>query len=212
MTRAAFLIDGFNLYHSLLSATVALDGAGTRWLDIRSFCESFLSGIGGGARLESVAYFSSPARHLEAHRPQSMDRQAKYVDCLRDTGVRVEMAHFRKKPLRCPRCAGRIIQHEEKQTDVAIAAMLFELFQRDCCDVAVLVTGDSDLVPAVRTAIRLFPGKRVHSCFPYNRVSDELRQVASGHFKVSATHYLKHQLPDPFMTRAGQLIAKPEGW
>jgi len=40
MGRTAFLVDGFNLYHSLKDAQFALGGRSTRWLDLRSFCSS----------------------------------------------------------------------------------------------------------------------------------------------------------------------------
>ena len=71
MGRIAFLVDGFNLYHSLKDASfrLGLRGAGTRWLDLRSLCASFLHAIGGGAQLSSIFYFSALARHLEARGP-----------------------------------------------------------------------------------------------------------------------------------------------
>ena len=51
MGRTAFLVDGFNLYHSLKDAQLALGGQSTRWLDLRSFCSSYLPHIGRTARL-----------------------------------------------------------------------------------------------------------------------------------------------------------------
>ena len=51
VVRTAFFMDGFNLHHSLREASVALGGAHTRWLDLRSFCASYLADVGGGAKL-----------------------------------------------------------------------------------------------------------------------------------------------------------------
>ena len=56
---------------------------------------------------------------------------------------------------------GEAGRHEEKETDVAIAVTLIELFLRDECDAAVLVTGESDIAPALRLAQRQFPGKAI---------------------------------------------------
>lgn len=69
MARVAFLVDGFNLYHSLEEASLAMGGVGTKWLDLIALCETFLQPIGGGGKLESVFYFSAPANHVEQIKP-----------------------------------------------------------------------------------------------------------------------------------------------
>ena len=214
MTRTAFLIDGFNLYHSLKDASyrLGLGGAGTRWLDLRSFCSSFLHIIGGGAQVSSVHYFSALARHLEATRPHVTARHVAYIECLRSTDVRVELAQFKEKKISCPHCRQEIKRHEEKETDVAVAVTLVELFVRDECDAAVLVTGDSDIAPAVRLAQRLFPRKAIYCCFPFNRQSLELKSLALKSFKVAKERYARHQFPDPVMLPGGRRVSKPAGW
>ena len=42
MDRVTFIIDGFNLYHSVCDAERDLKGASTKWLDIKSLCSSYL--------------------------------------------------------------------------------------------------------------------------------------------------------------------------
>jgi uncharacterized LabA/DUF88 family protein len=212
MTRTAFFVDGFNLYHSLLAASRAMGGAGTRWLDLRALCGSLLYRIGGGAQATRVAYFTALAHHLDATSPQTTKRHRVYLTCLKDSGVEIHLGHFKRAEARCPHCTRRVARHEEKETDVAIGVSLLEGFVRDTCDVAVLITGDSDQAPAVRKTLELFPQRRVFVCFPFDRVSDELRQVASGHFGVSAGQYSIHQFPNPFVTRSSREIRKPEGW
>ena len=85
--RTRFLVDGFDLYHSLIDASRALDGAGTRWLDLFGFCRSSLYLLGGDARLEGVHYFSALASHLEPLKPDATVRHLAYIECLRTTGV-----------------------------------------------------------------------------------------------------------------------------
>lgn len=111
-------------------------------------------------------------------------RHLTYIDCLRSSGVAVELAQFKEKVISCPACGRDFKRHEEKETDVAIAVKLVELFLRDQCDAAVLVTGDSDIAPAARTALRLFPQKSIYCCFPFNRQSFELKRVARACFKT----------------------------
>ena len=214
MTRTAFLLDGFNLYHSLKDASfrLGLRGGGTRWLDLHSFCSSFLHIVGGGAQISSIHYFSALARHLEATRPDVTARHLAYIECLRARGVLVELAQFKEKRISCPHCHQEIRRHEEKETDVAIAVTLIELFLRDECDAAVLVTGDSDIAPALRLAQRQFPGKAIYCCLPFNRQSLELKSLARKSFKVAKERYARHQFPDPMVLRDGRVVPKPAGW
>ena len=163
MNRTAFLIDGFNLYHSLKNASVdlGLNGTGTRWLNLHAICNSYLHAIGNNAQIVGVYYFSALARHIEAFKPDVVARNKTYIRCLESTGVSVELARFKKKRIHCPHCNQIINRHEEKETDVAIAAKLLELFFSDQCDTAAIITGDTDIVPAVKTAQRLFSQKQI---------------------------------------------------
>jgi NYN domain-containing protein len=109
-------------------------------------------------------------------------------------------------------CGGALKKYEEKETDVAIAAKLFELLINDECDTAVLVTGDTDLAPACRTAQQLFPNKAIGFAFPYKRKNKELTKLGSCSFNIDKRHYATHQFPDPFKSRKGKKISKPPAW
>ena len=43
MNRTTFLVDGFNLYHSLRTASEELGGASTKWLDLHVICQTSFS-------------------------------------------------------------------------------------------------------------------------------------------------------------------------
>ena len=210
--RVAFLVDGFNLYHSLDEASADMGGIGTKWLDLVAVCEAFLYPIGGGARIESVFYFSAPANHVEQAKPGAIERHNTLVKALRSRGVQVEMGKFKEKWRTCPSCNAPITTHEEKETDVAIAVRLMELLWNDRCEVAVIVSADSDLSPAIREAKRSFPSKPIYCCFPYGRGSLELRSLAKACFRIRKERYAKHQLPDPVVLADGTKLAKPAGW
>ncbi|MEO0743650.1 MAG: NYN domain-containing protein [Bacteroidota bacterium] len=213
--RVTFLVGGFNLYHSLRNADRDLGGATTRWLDLVALCESFLYVFRTQqqrAELEEVHYVSALARHLEATNPNVTARHRRYLDCLRETGVQVHFNRFKKKTSRCAVCNTKNKHYEEKETDVALAAKLLELLIRDACDTVVLVTGDTDLAPAVRAAQSLFPQKRVAFAFPYKRKNKELAKLAPDSFVIGAKQYVRHQLADPFQLANGTQLAKPPTW
>jgi len=212
MNRVSFLIDGFNLYHSVRDAGRTLGGAGTKWLDIRALCTSSLHLVGNGAAVEGIYYFSALANHLTPFDPSVVSRHQDFIDCLDDTGVQIELSRFKPRTVWCPHCGKQILRHEEKETDVALATKLMELFLADQCETAVLVTGDTDLAPVVRTVKRLFPAANVLFAFPFGRKNKELQQLAPRSFKFSRLSYVNNQFADPYVTTDGRSIAKPLAW
>lgn len=218
MNRTSFLIDGFNLYHSVRDIQRDF-GLRTKWLDIYALCKSFLQWVGDNAVIQNIYYFSAYAYHLND--PDIIERHETYIKCLRDTGIKDEMSRFKEKEITCPKynphaitcedCNGRILRHEEKETDVSMAIKLYELFSTNACDTAVLVTGDTDLVPVIKTSNTLFPTKSIKFIFPYLRKNKEIANLAPS-LTIKPKQYQKFQLPDPFQLADGTTIPKPSVW
>ena len=114
---------------------------------------------------------------------------------LEATGVQLHLGHFKAKNQACPSCGGSV-GWEEDETDVAIGARLLELICKDMCDTAVLVAGDTDLVPAIRAARRLDPAKDIVALQPYRRVNRELSRCADRALTILVASYARHQLPE----------------
>jgi hypothetical protein len=132
--------------------------------------------------------------------------------CLRSSGIRVHLGRFKKKTVECSLCHRDDVRHEEKETDVAIAAQLFEICYCKEADSIVIVTGDTDLAPAVRTCQRLFPDVFICFAFPYKRQNAELEGLSPGSFKIRCRSYTKHQYPDPLQLADGSMVTKPPEW
>ncbi len=139
MNRVTFIIDGFNLYHSVRKAEWELSNekihVSTKWLDIKKLCESYLHAIGhlvgDKAVLKNVYYFSALAHHLEETDPDITIRHKSFIKILKDTGILVELGRFKAKKIKCRLCQNKLVKHEEKETDVAIALKLLEVFIAD---------------------------------------------------------------------------------
>ncbi len=151
--------------------------------------------------------------------PGVVQRHKRFIKCLRSTGIQVELSRFKEKNVKFQfsnalgdRLRGVLKRHEEKETDVAIAAKLFELFVNNECDTTILVTGDTDLAPACKTARRLFPNKDIGFAFPYRRKNKELTKLASLSFNIDSRHYVAHQFPDPVTLPSGYVLSKPPTW
>ena len=89
--RVCFLVDGFNVYHSIIEALKINPTASMKWLDFQAFCSSFLPLISRDATLEKVFYFSASADF----RPDKAARHAILVAALRSTGVAVQLGRFK---------------------------------------------------------------------------------------------------------------------
>ncbi len=213
-SRTAFVIDGFNVYHSLVDASKSLglpDESGTKWLNLRELCESYLPVFGSDATLAGIHYFSALAHHLQSSHPGLTARHQLSVRVLKETGVFVELGRFKKKLITCNACKATIKRHEEKETDVAVAAKLLEILALDLADRVVLVTGDTDLAPAVRTAKKLYPSKEVCFAFPWNRKQAELEALVTRCISITREAYLRHQFPDP-VVKGRRQFRKPLNW
>jgi len=211
MNRVIFLIDGFNIYHSVLDIK-RKTGYCTKWLDLAALCKSYIHLFGKDAQIETIYYFSAIPYYLGSSNPDKIKRHESYLACLETTGIIVELGRFKEKYMYCDKCRNTILKHEEKETDVTIAIKVVEVLLKNECDTTVIVSGDTDLAPAIRKCKTLFPDKKVVFSFPYNRKNMELFTLAPGSFSINCKQYIKYQLPNPVVLRNGQKIHKPSTW
>jgi hypothetical protein len=209
--RVVFFVDGFNLYHSVLSAE-RQSQVPLKWLDLHALCAAHLYLIGPAAHVAQVQYFTAFAHHLHARNPGKVARHKAFVRALTASGVNVHEGHFKQKTVIDTWTAQEVTTHEEKETDVAIACAVLEAGVLDRLDTAVLVTGDTDLRPAVHSFHRLCPAKRLTFAFPFARENRELARVAPGSFSFSSAAYRKHQFPDKVELPSGKFVTRPSAW
>jgi uncharacterized LabA/DUF88 family protein len=177
--RVAFLIDGFNVYHSVKEALRDRRITRGKWLNYKAFCESMLRDVvdfPSGSIPAGTFYFTALAQHC---RPDVVMRHRQFIKAVQSVGTEVVLGNFKRKTLTCRSCNSRYDAYEEKETDVNIAVFLIKLFIQDRCDTAVLVTGDTDLVAAVTVAKELFPYKKIAIAFPYKRHTNHFKTVST---------------------------------
>ncbi|MFH1622192.1 MAG: NYN domain-containing protein [Candidatus Omnitrophota bacterium] len=211
MNRVIFLIDGFNIYHSIRQFKRDTS-YNTRWLDLSSLCKSYLFLLGKTATIQDIFYFSAIPYYLNNKNPDKIKRHKNYLACLQSTGVKIELGRFKEKTVFCDKCRSHILKHEEKETDVAIGVKAIEIFSQDYCDIAVVVTGDTDLSPAFKKCKEIFPNKKFIFAFPYKRKNKELASLASDSFSINPKQYIKNQFPNPVTLPNGYKIYKPNFW
>ncbi len=185
-----------------------------KWLDLNKLCQSLLYIISKDAELKEVYYFSALAKHLQLDDPEKTIRHKNYIECLKDSGIKIELGQFKKKYIyySSPNVFIKLKRHEEKETDVALGAKLIELFVEDKCDTLCIITGDTDLKPAINTAKKLFPAKQVIFAFPYKRINNILKSISPLSFRIHHSHYLNNQFPVTYNLKNGSSIKKPIEW
>ena len=200
--RVIAYIDGFNLYFGLLEARLRT----SRWLDLRGVCTSLLK---PGQRLELVRYFTTSIRDD----PDAARRQATFIDALRATGgIEIDFGIFLSKSVTCRNCHHEWRKNEEKRTDVNIAVRILNDAYDNRFDMAMIISGDSDLVPIVESVRERFPGKRLIVASPPKRWSTDLARSAHAAFQVSRAAIRSNRLPNPVVTPEGVKLRAPAGW
>lgn len=217
--RISFIIDGFNLYHSICDLIEDRPGTHAKWLDIRSLCSEFLPSIDTSATISTITYCTSyPYHRVTKKDPDKVKRHKAYVECLKDTGINVQEGHFKKRTIKREfniwgnKISLELIEHEEKETDVAIACLMLIHLMDSNIDAVFLLTGDTDLTPVIKIAKMKFSNKPIYVLFPYNRHNHELKKLADKSFNLNSDHYIKYQFSDPYIMTNKSRIQKPPGW
>lgn len=196
-------IDGFNLYHGLRDKYRRRH----HWLDLQILSSSLLK---PHQRLTRVKYFTARVRDDRG----GEQRQSVYLDALAAHCSKVDIisGRFQEKQYKCRSCRSAWTSYEEKETDVSIAVAILEHGVRDDFDAALIISGDSDLCPAVRALARLRPDKRVVVAFPPARRSTDLRNAANASFPIGTAKIRQAQLPQTVTTAAGVILKRPSPW
>lgn len=205
--RTIVYIDGFNLYYG------ALRGTAYKWLNL----EKFFSLLRLDDELQQIHYFT--ALVTGPTRP-NQDIYLRALATLRL--VNVVLGKFKKKRIRCCVAAcvhsgGRMFDAtEEKRTDVHIGIHMLDDAYQNRCDNLILVSRDSDLVPALNVIKARFPDKQITVYVPTRNpirgAAVELRWAADKDRDLPLNLLQFSQFPVQLSDGAGQLLIKPTSW
>jgi 6-hydroxy-3-succinoylpyridine 3-monooxygenase len=231
--RTRLYVDGYNLYYGCLKNTPH------KWLDPLALAERILPSVlyernGVPSRSEfstpAVKYFTAPILSAFARSEDSVACQSQYHAALRaQLGRRLEIisGYYDARPARAHECLkGKpankspvvaIWKLEEKQSDVALALHAFCDALLDEVDQVIVMTNDSDFVPAMQM-IRQHTDAVLGLIVPV-RVGDgrsRVNRALNEYAHWTRTHILDEeiatsQLP-PLVRRRHGAIHKPLSW
>ena len=197
-------VDGFNLYHGIHDVF----GRKKLWLDLVALSRS----LRPNSDLLRVNYFTATV----LDDPIGASHQATYIKALTSYNpglVNVISGRYQRKSIRCYSCGNVRNSYEEKETDINIAITLVADALRNEDADRLIISADSDLVPAVK-AIKLHaPSVFVAAAFPPNRYSTQLKALMPASFQINKAKISGAQLPDRVQNlETGNLLERPVYW
>ena len=199
--KVRFYIDGFNFYYGLKHK----NWKKYYWLDMVSFCEKF---IHSHQEVVEVCYFTA----IPINKGKQ-DRQDLFLSANKlNQKFSLFLGKFFKKQIKYK---DRIIDtFEEKQTDVNIAVKMIRDVVLEKCDISILVTADSDLVPPIDFIREYKPKHKIFTYFPPTHFSYDLKKKANNIISLEH-HEMKFQnslLKDEIKLENGYILKKPDKW
>jgi uncharacterized LabA/DUF88 family protein len=188
--RVHCFVDGFNLYHALDwfndGKTIEENHKYRKykWISLRDLARCF---IGGSEELVGVDLFTTvPTQNIGKQMRHRQFNRAQ--EC---HGVNVTHGAFREKQVRCEaHCKGSFSIRIEKQTDVNIALKMLDLAYQDAYDKAILISGDTDLIPAIKLIRERWPQKHIVAVLPIGRRKNglDMRHACNSEIKMNESH------------------------
>jgi len=199
--RVVVYIDGFNLYFGIKEAGFTT----CKWLNIKKLVELLLKPT---QVLIGIKYFTSRV----SNNPEKQKRQTSYIEALEVTGVNIFYGHYQSNPVECKRCRANWYIYNEKMTDVNIATQMIMDAYTNKYDMAMLISGDSDLVPPIKAIHENFAEKRVFIAFPPKRYNASVSLVAKGSLIIGRKKLVDSQFPLEIKKKDGYILKKPPEW
>lgn len=201
--RVMFYVDGFNFYYGLRDK----NWKKYYWLDMVKFCEQF---VRKHQSLVAVNYFSAPAITVDKNQNQSL-----FFSANKDNQrFLLHLGKYIKKKVKCNSCKAKYQVPEEKQTDVNIATTMIGDVVKNKCDISIVISADSDLIPPLHLIREISPDHKIFVAFPPKRFSSELNNIADAKIFLDGHEqkFKESLLTNPFTLTNGVVLAKPAKW
>ena len=203
MSDLIVYVDGFNLYHGMKQKF----GRRLLWLDLVALAKA----LRPASHLVTVKYFTAPV----LDDPPAAGRQGRYQQALvaQNSGmVTITQGRYQKKSIKCRSCNSSWTHYEEKETDVNIATAIVSDAASGLASSALIISADSDLVPAIKAARAVAPGMFIAAAFPPMRFSAELNKLMPASFHIGTSKLTNSQLPKTVEAlTAARTIDRPSG-
>ena len=211
--RLIVYIDGYNWYHAICKSHPEW-----KWLNISAFFRA----LRPHEEIVAVKMFSALVVPT-AEDPTARERQERYFKALRTLpGVEIILGAFQPREVQCrATCLQRYTFQEEKKTDVNIAVELLSNAFNNRSDAICVVSGDSDVQPAIEWLARNKPDLRIYLYIPSLPADQAARRLdyfkTKGYSKVSCSFLplegiSQHQFRNLVTLADKTFVVRPHTW
>lgn len=215
MADVIALIDGFNVYHALAqrSSHGGYPYRMYKWIDYWRLAQCF---VPKADNVVKVLWFTADSPIAGRMGVLKRSRHLRLRRANEDHGVRIVDGYFRPVTRSCrflvPQGGVKFQTYEEIRTDVAIAVSLVAQAYQGAYDKAVLISADSDMIPAVQEAKRVHPTGTIINVVPIERRARALRNYVDQQMRMKVKHLASSRLPNQYKHSSGHAIRCPKTW
>lgn len=123
--------------------------------------------------LVCVKYFSARPNNTD----KALRQNAFFQANKENPKFRLILGKYLRKTITCFNCGYLIQTYEEKESDVRIATQIVNDANNHLCDIAIVVSADSDMIPAIELALQT--GTKVFVFFPPFHHSNSLCSIST---------------------------------
>ena len=127
---------------------------------------------------------------------------------------KLHLGRYKKKKFKCQNCGFKNKTYEEKESDVRVATgMLVDVFTKRC-DITIVVSADSDMIPSVEIIKNFAPEHPVHVFVPPTQKTYALASKCDNvvwleHYKA---RFAQSMLPEEIVLPNGHKLVRPDNW
>jgi len=200
--KVIVFIDGFNLYHAIKDQRTYHK---YKWLDLSKLASLYVT---KNERIVDILYFTA----LATWNQSKVKKHKLFIKANEFRGVRTIYGVFKKRDKYCNLCKRRYQTFEEKQTDVNIAIQLFKLSIENKYDKAIIISGDSDLLPSIDAVRKTFPSKQIGVIIPIGRRAEALKQACDFYMKMKEKHLFSSTFDQKIKINQNEYLECPPSW
>ena len=150
------------------------------------------------------------------------NRKSLYIKSLRQNALfqanqmnpkfKLILGKYLKKKFKCKNCNFQNDTFEEKESDVRIATQIVADAFRKNCDISIVVSADSDMIPAIELAME--ENHPVFSYFPPFQRSSAIESMFTSVIKLERyeSRFKNSILPDVVTLKNGFQLCIPDKW
>lgn len=215
--KSVFLIDGFNLYHAI---TNEFNHGKYKWLNLKELSKQFIE---EDEEIKKVLFFTAYVTWDVGKR----ERHKNFVTALSSKGIEIVKGNFKSVEKKFQKNKMSVSESnlpheelpeyikfrtfEEKETDVNIAVKILEYASTNEYDKLYIVSGDSDFIPAIKSAKKHYRKTKFINILPIGGKGISLGQVCDEQHIMTEEH-IKASIMEEEVIIGSVRIKKPESW